>query len=68
MANYSEIRRRDPNTRGMEIFEITPVIVGGDPVNPKNKTLLTREQHMEAVRYWNGLIAELKRPGGERGP
>lgn len=43
---------------GMELFEITPVILGGDPVNPKNKTWLTRQQHFEAVRYWNRVIRE----------
>ena len=60
MPSYSDIRKSDPNLRGMEVFEITPIIVGGDPTDPKNKTLLTREQHIEAVRYWNGVIAELR--------
>jgi hypothetical protein len=44
----------------MELFEITPVILGGDPVDPKNKTWLTRQQHFEAVRYWNRVIHELR--------
>ena len=47
--------------RGMEIFEIKPVILGGDPVDPGNKTLLTREQHIEAVRYWNAFIRDLRK-------
>ncbi|WP_197527040.1 hypothetical protein [Pirellulimonas nuda] len=50
----------------MEVFEITPIIVGGDPTDPKNKTLLTREQHIEAVRYWNGVIADLRKRQGKR--
>lgn len=37
-------RHRKPRPVGMELFEITPVVVGGDPVDPKNKTWLTRRQ------------------------
>jgi hypothetical protein len=50
---------------GMELFEITPVILGGDPVDPKNKVWLTREQHFEAVRYWNRVIRELRERKGD---
>jgi hypothetical protein len=46
--------------KGMELFEITPIMLGGDPVDPMNKTWLTREQHFEAVRYWNKVIRELR--------
>ena len=35
---------------GQEIFEITPVLLGGNPTDPENKTVLTRDQHMEVVR------------------
>lgn len=45
---------------GMELLEITPVILGGDPVDPKNKTWVTRQQHFEAVRYWNRIIRQLR--------
>ncbi|MES0032681.1 hypothetical protein [Mesorhizobium sp. M0040] len=45
--------------KGMELFEITPVIVGGDPVGLENKTWLTRQEHFEAVRYWNRVIGIL---------
>jgi len=41
---------------GKEIFEITPVILGGDPADPKNKAFLTRSEHLQAVRYWNGIL------------
>ena len=44
---------------GMQLVEIVPVIVGGDPVDPQNKTWVTRGQHFEMVRYWNRVIAEL---------
>ena len=43
-----------------EVFEIQPIIVGGHPTDPANKTFLTREQHIEAVRYWNRVIRELR--------
>jgi hypothetical protein len=44
--------------RGMEIFEITPIILGGSPTDPANKTMLTREDHIKAVVYWNRIIKE----------
>jgi hypothetical protein len=46
--------------RGKELFEIKPVILGGDPVDPANKTWLTREQHFELVRFWNKVIRDLR--------
>ncbi|HKD31414.1 MAG TPA: SMI1/KNR4 family protein [Xanthobacteraceae bacterium] len=47
--------------KGMELFEITPVLLGGDPSDPKNKIWLTRQQHFEAVRFWNGVVDDLCR-------
>lgn len=41
---------------GMEIFELQPVILGGSPTDPLNKAMLTRSQHIEAVRFWNAHI------------
>lgn len=46
--------------KGMELFEITPIVVGGDPANLENKTWLTRQEHFEAVRYWNRAIGGLR--------
>lgn len=46
---------------GMELFDIKPIIFGGDPNDPKNKAWLTREQHIKAVRFWNEKIASIKR-------
>jgi len=50
------------NTRpqGMELVEITPVIVGGDPSDSQNKIMVTRQQHFEMVRYWNRVISDLR--------
>lgn len=45
----------------MELGEITPIILGGDPEDPKNKIWLTRTEHIQMVRYWNKLIRELKK-------
>jgi hypothetical protein len=61
MASYKSFRQSNPESAGLEIFEITPIILGGDPVDPENKTLLTRQQHIEAVRYWNRIIWDLRR-------
>lgn len=47
--------------KGMELFEIKPILLGGDPVSPENKVWLTRQQHFEAVRYWNRIIREPRR-------
>ena len=53
----------DAHPRGMELVEIKPVIVGGDPVDPQNKTWVTRQQHFELVRYWNRVISDLRKQG-----
>jgi hypothetical protein len=47
--------------RGREVFEIKPIILGGSPTDPSNKILLDRIQHVQAVRYWNGIIRDLRR-------
>lgn len=59
MAHYFR-RSKDKyeSLKGLEIFEITPVIAGGNPIDPQNKTTLTREQHMKACRYWNKIIKD----------
>ena len=54
----------DADTRGKEIFHITPVILGGNPTDPANKVLLTREEHIQAVRFWNAKIAKHKAEHG----
>lgn len=60
MVRYSDLRKAtSERLAGMEIFEITPVILGGSPTDPENKTVLTRQQHIEAVRYWNKVVKEL---------
>lgn len=46
---------------GKEIFEIKPVILGGSPTDPANKTFLSRKEHIEAVIYWNKIIRDLRK-------
>jgi hypothetical protein len=46
--------------RDKEIFEITPVILGGSPTDLANKTVLERADHIKAVGYWNKVVRELR--------
>lgn len=59
-APHQQRRLADPDCRGKEIFEVKPVILGGSPTDPANKVLLSRDEHIQAVRYWNEVIAELR--------
>jgi hypothetical protein len=59
MSN-SDDTEKQARPKGMELSEVTPVILGGDPVDPQNKTWLTRQQHFEVVRYWNRVIRQLR--------
>jgi hypothetical protein len=53
--------KRHPQLKGKEIFEITPVILGGSPTDPENKAVLSRAEHIEAVNYWNKIISDLRK-------
>lgn len=53
----------DARLKGMELVEIKPIIVGGDPTDPQNKTWVTRQQHFELVRFWNRVISDLRKRG-----
>jgi hypothetical protein len=55
--------RLDARPRGMQLVEITPIIVGGNPTDPQNKTWVTRQQHFEMVRYWNRVISDFRKRG-----
>lgn len=57
----SNLRLRDRESLlGKEIMDIHPVLLGGSPTDPANKTVVTREQHIQAVRYWNEQIKKLR--------
>lgn len=61
MPSNPVLRAQEPKRfRGMEIFEIKPIILGGDPFDLKNKAFLSRKEHIEAVRYWNRVIHEMR--------
>ena len=54
-------RRTSPERyRGMEIFEITPFVLGGSQTDPANKVALDRKNHIKAVVYWNRVIQEIR--------
>ncbi|TXT35409.1 MAG: hypothetical protein FD138_1368 [Planctomycetota bacterium] len=68
MAEKSRPRNLEQlNCSGKEVFELTPVILGGSPIDPANKVLLDREEHMKAVVYWNRVIKELRGGQGKKG-
>ena len=68
--NESNRQRRlsAAGSQGKEIFQIKPVVLGGSPTDPENKTLLSREDHIKAVVYWNKVIANLRATGIKEGP
>src|SRR5215813_13992598 len=58
MNSSNRLRRSAfADCQGKEIFEIHPVILGGSPTDPANKAVLSREEHIKAVVYWNKVIA-----------
>jgi hypothetical protein len=46
---------------GKEIHEIQPVVFGGDPVDVKNKILLSSEDYAKVVVWWNRKYQEIVR-------
>lgn len=51
--------------RGLELVEVKPVILGGDPADTSNKVWVTRQQHFEFVRHWNGVVSQLRKQEGD---
>ena len=61
-ATSPESRREiEPLSRGKEIFEIKPVLLGGSPTDLENKMILARDQHMELVRFWNRVVSDVRK-------
>ena len=46
---------------GREVHEVLPIIFGGSPTDPKNKILVTPDEHAQYVLYWNKLYRDLIR-------
>jgi len=60
----SSIFEKGKRPKGLELFYIKPIVLGGNPNDPTNITWLTRQQHVAAVRYWNAIIRNMKGRGG----
>ena len=61
MDRYFDLHRRTgPSLAGNEIFDIKPVILGGSPTDPENKTVLSRQDHIKAVVFWNKIVLEVR--------
>jgi hypothetical protein len=63
----SNIMRRDHRAvcAGKEIFEIQPILFGGNSTETSNKVLLNRNEHIEAVNYWNNMIRVIRKNIGQ---
>jgi uncharacterized protein YvpB len=69
MSSQNNIYRSQiKDTSGNEIFEIHPVILGGSPTDVANKKVLTREEHIKIVKYWNKIIDDLRKVNSTRQP
>lgn len=62
--NTIRSREKYKQYKGKEIFNIKPIILGGDPLDPANKTILNRGDHINAVNFWNKIIKGLRSKGG----
>jgi hypothetical protein len=58
MSSFREGTRAARGNPDDEIFEIKPVILGGSPTDELNKIALSRDEHIQAVRFWNRVIKE----------
>ncbi len=50
----------NPNTGGMEIHEINPIVFGGSPTDEKNKALVPPAKHAELARFWNKMYRNVR--------
>ena len=51
---------RQPEHRDKEDVDIQPIILGGDPTDSRNKCILSRDEHIRAVVYWNKIVREAR--------
>jgi len=52
----------DPTRFGLVVHEITPIIFGGDPVDPKNKAFVPLADYVEVVAWWNDQVRYARSP------
>jgi hypothetical protein len=50
----------NPETHGLEVHEIHPIVLGGDPRAPDNKVLLKPPVHAEACKYFNRVFRTVR--------
>lgn len=54
------ILEADESMRGKIKWYATPLVFGGDPESVDNTLWISRDQHPEAVRWWNAKYLEAK--------
>lgn len=59
LAATGESAEANPETLGLEVHEVHPICLGGDPVSPKNKAFVPPAKHAELAVYWNKVYARL---------
>jgi hypothetical protein len=53
-------RPSNPRTRGLELHEVHPVALGGDPMDPANRVFLPIDEHAQVCEYWNRLFQQVR--------
>jgi len=52
----------DPTRFGFVVHEVTPVLFGGSPTDPENKTLVPLAKFAELVGWWNAQVGNANSP------
>ncbi len=51
----------NPDAVGLEVHEVQPIALGGNPTDPANTILVPVEKHAELVAFWNKTFPIIKR-------
>jgi hypothetical protein len=54
------LHQNDPSLAGMQLHEIHPVKLGGDPFSIANRIAITLDQHAAFTVWWNRLLRDLR--------
>ncbi len=52
----------NPDLFGKNVWQIQPVILGGHPTDPKNRTILPLRKMLEAANFWNDQLVSIQEP------
>ena len=52
----------NPELFGRNAWQIHPVILGGHPTDPRNRTVLPLRKMLEAAGFWNDQIVKMRSP------